>query len=167
MEAREHLRRGLELSRQELYAGAAAELRAYLRTYPDDAQAHEQLGRALLQQARQGASSREEAVDELRRAAALAPDKEPIKLQLAEALGERAGPTYRPDEALALYEQVLAADPQNYEVHLVVGAWLLESDIPGRNERARDHLDRVLDLAPEGSAALERARALRAGLDRR
>ncbi|MGH9870586.1 MAG: tetratricopeptide repeat protein [Candidatus Polarisedimenticolia bacterium] len=160
VEARERLRRGLELSRQGLYDGAAAELRRYVEAVPGDADARFQLGRTLLALARRDGGSSQEAIDELRRALELAPGKNHIRLQLAEALGETREGTHRPDEALALYRQVVERDPDDYEARLLMARWLAGSGLPDARVMARAELERVLDVAPAGSAQAEQAGAL-------
>ena len=161
VEARERLRRGMELSRQGLHEGAAAELGRYLETVPDNGEARCLLGRSLLAIARRDGRSTKEAITQLRAAVASAPGKEYIRLQLAEALGERREDTYSPDEALAIYQDVIARDPDHYEARLLMARWLLETDRPDARALAREQVDRVLDLAPHGSDEAARAASLR------
>jgi tetratricopeptide (TPR) repeat protein len=49
------------------------------------------------------------------------------------------------DQALALYNQVLQADPGSYEAHLGAGIVL---DLDGKYDEARKHLARAIELAP-------------------
>lgn len=161
VEARERLRRGMELSRQGLHEGAAAELGRYLEAVPDDGEARCLLGRSLLAIARRDGKSTQEAIAQLRAAAAAAPGKDYIRLQLAEALGEQRDDTYSPDEALAIYQEVIARDPDHYEARLLLARWLLETDRPDARALAREQIERVLDLAPHGSDEAARAASLR------
>ncbi|MBZ5566812.1 MAG: tetratricopeptide repeat protein [Acidobacteriia bacterium] len=49
------------------------------------------------------------------------------------------------DQALALYTQVLQADPNSYDAHLGAGIVL---DLDGKYDEARQHLAKAIDLAP-------------------
>jgi cytochrome c-type biogenesis protein CcmH/NrfG len=149
VEARERLRSAMELARQELHDGAAAELRRYLEIVPDDPQAHFQLGRSLLQIARRDKASTAPAIDELRKAIALAPASTPIALQLAEALAEVGPAADRRAEVLRLYEGVIAREPDNYEARLLCARWLLSLGGPEDRALARTHLEATLDGAPD------------------
>jgi len=148
VEARERLRSAMELARQELHDGAAAELRRYLEIVPDDPQAHFQLGRSLLQIARRDRGSTASAIDELRRALSLAPVSTPIRLQLAEALAEPASGGDPREEVLGLYEAVIARETDNYEARLLCARWLLSLGGPADLARARRHLEATADGAP-------------------
>jgi cytochrome c-type biogenesis protein CcmH/NrfG len=165
VEARERLRRGMELSRQGLYDGAAAELRRCVEAAPRDAEARFQLGRSLLALARRDNTSAAEAIEELRRALELSPDRRHVRLQLAEALGERREGTYRPGEALALYREAVAQDPDDFEARLLMARWIAGSDLPDAGGIARLELERVLDIAPAGSPQAAEAAALLRGMD--
>ncbi|HKY32710.1 MAG TPA: FG-GAP-like repeat-containing protein [Candidatus Polarisedimenticolia bacterium] len=175
VEAREHLRRGLELGRQGLHDGAAAELRRYLETVPDDAEARFHLGRSLLEVARRGRQPLAGGIRELERALELAPDKDHIRFQLAEALGYRWPGTFDPDRAVTLFEEVLRRNPDRYEIRLRYAQWIIEAEIrlarKGDPDRvlqdsawgmdvARAHLEKVLDIAPRDSDAAIQARTL-------
>jgi tetratricopeptide (TPR) repeat protein len=147
IEARERLRSGMELARQELHEGAVAELRRYLEIVPDDAEARFQLGRSLLQIARRHGASTAPAIQELERALALSPRSTPMRLQLAEALAE--GEPGRREEILRLYDEVIAQDPDNYEARLLCARWLLSRGGAEDVAVARRHLEAAADLAPE------------------
>lgn len=54
----------------------------------------------------------------------------------------------RQPEAIALYEQVLARDPDSYDAHYGLGRAL---DLDGQYARAREHFQRAIELAPEAS----------------
>lgn len=58
-------------------------------------------------------------------------------------------------EAIALYQQVLAKDPENYDARLAMGIAL---DLQGKYAEGREHLAKAIAVAPEKS----RAQALRA-----
>jgi tetratricopeptide (TPR) repeat protein len=163
IEARERLRSGMELARQELHQGAVAELRRYLEIVPDDAEARFQLGRSLLQIARRQGGSTAPAILELRRALSLSPRSTPMRLQLAEALagqeaeapgGDMEG---RREEVLRLYEDVLAEDPDNSEARLLCASWLLARGEPEDLALARRHAEAAIDL----STGLWRDRAVK------
>src|SRR5512143_2363857 len=49
------------------------------------------------------------------------------------------------DQALALYDQVLKADPNSYEAHLGAGAVL---DLDGKYDEARKHFAKAIEVAP-------------------
>jgi len=55
------------------------------------------------------------------------------------------------DEALALYQQALAARPDLFDAHLGAGIAL---DLKGDYAEARTHLARAIDLAPQGATEL-------------
>jgi tetratricopeptide (TPR) repeat protein len=54
------------------------------------------------------------------------------------------------NEALALYARAIALDPASFDAHLAAGVTL---DLKGDYARARTHLQRAIDLAPEGQSA--------------
>jgi tetratricopeptide (TPR) repeat protein len=54
------------------------------------------------------------------------------------------------DEALALYRKALDLDPASYDAHLASGVTL---DLKGEYVRARTHLQRAIELAPDGQQA--------------
>jgi tetratricopeptide (TPR) repeat protein len=54
------------------------------------------------------------------------------------------------DQALALYTQVLLADPSSYQAHLGAGAAL---DLDGKYEDARKHFAKAIEVAPPESKA--------------
>ena len=49
------------------------------------------------------------------------------------------------DQALALYTQVLQADPSSYQAHLGAGAAL---DLDGKYDDARKHFAKAIEVAP-------------------
>lgn len=57
------------------------------------------------------------------------------------------------DQALALYTQVLQADPSSYQAHLGAGAAL---DLDGKYEDARKHFAKAIEVAPPESKAQAR-----------
>jgi tetratricopeptide (TPR) repeat protein len=71
--------------------------------------------------------------------------------------GQKLNGEGKQDEALALYQQALAASPDLYEAHLQAGIAL---DLKGSYEDARHHLSRAIELAtPENKQQALRAMA--------
>lgn len=60
--------------------------------------------------------------------------------------GQKLNRAGQQDEALALYERALKIDPKNFDAHLASGVAL---DLKGDYARARMHLQRAIDVAPE------------------
>lgn len=60
--------------------------------------------------------------------------------------GQKLNRAGNQDEALALYERALKADPNLFDAHLAAGIAL---DLKGDYARARVHLQRAIDSAPE------------------
>jgi tetratricopeptide (TPR) repeat protein len=81
-------------------------------------------------------------------------DKKQDPGQLVEQ-GRKLNDQGNQDEAIALYQQALAASPDMYEAHLALGSAL---DLKGEFKQAREHLEQALRSAPEKS----KAQALRA-----
>ena len=174
VEAREHLRRGLELARQGLFDGAVAELRRYVDAVPADPEGHFHLGRALLETAIRARREPRDAIRELETALRLDPELDAARLQLAEIHGVRFPGVFRPDVAVGHYEWVLARQPARYDVRLKYARWLISSEIriaqtgKGRvlqdsawtMDLARHHLEKVIDAAPRASDAAIEARSL-------
>lgn len=59
--------------------------------------------------------------------------------------GEKLSREGKQDQALALYQQAMQADPKLYEAHLAAGAAL---DLKGEYNQARRELAKAIDLAP-------------------
>jgi tetratricopeptide (TPR) repeat protein len=79
-------------------------------------------------------------------ALALAQAVDPIELVKE---GRKLNAAGRQDEALALYEKALAADPDLFDAHLAAGIAL---DLKGDYARARTHLEKAIERAPAGAA---------------
>ena len=163
IEAREHFRRGLELSRQGLHDGAAAEFQSYVTAVPNDAEGHFQYARALMEIALRVRRPLTEVVNELETAARLAPALDYIRIQLAEVYGRRFIGTFKPERAVELFEEVLKKMPDRYDVRFRFARMILDSEMrltrsgdPKRvlqdsawaMDLARFHLEKVIDVAP-------------------
>lgn len=59
--------------------------------------------------------------------------------------GRRLNSAGKQDEALALYARALASDPNLFDAHLAAGVAL---DLKGDYRKAREHLQKAIDLAP-------------------
>ena len=175
VEGREHLRRGTELARQGLHDGAAAELRLYLAEVPGDADAHFQLGRSLMELARRQQAPLSEAIRELEQSFKLDPDKDYVRLQLAEVYGWRIPGTFAPQRSMEIIEDLLKRSPDRFDVRLRYAQWILTAEVrlarkgdPARvlqdsgwgMDLARFQLEKVLDMAPRDSDAAIEARSL-------
>lgn len=79
-------------------------------------------------------------------APALAQAPDPLELVKEGRKLQAAG---RPDEALALYEKALAADPDLFDAHLGAGIAL---DLVGDYARARAHLQKAIERGPAAVA---------------
>ena len=175
VEAREHLRKGIELARQGLHDGAAAELRRYVSVMPDDPDGHFHLGRALLEIAYRRQGPIQPAIDSLEQALELDPTRDYIRLQLAEVYGIRMPETFRPERAIQLYEALIQHHPDRFDVRLKYAQWLVFAEVrlerEGKGDRvlqdsawtldlARHHLEKTIDLAPRASDTAIEARTL-------
>jgi len=166
VEAREHLRKGIELARQGLFDGAAAELRSYLAAAPQDAEGHFQLGRSLLEIAIRRKSPLTEAVSELEEALRLDPAHDHVRLQLADVYARRIPGTFNPDRMVKLFEDLLQRHPVRFDMRLRFAKLIFSSEV--RLARKGDatrvlqdsawamdlaafHLEKVLDQAPRDS----------------
>ncbi len=175
LEAREHLRRGVELARQGLHDGAVAELRRSIEIYPDDAEAHFFLGRSMREMAIRQKLSLAGAIRELERAFELDPSKDYIKQNLAEAYGTRKSGTFAPEKAIHLMGELLEKHPDRYDGRQRFAEWMVAAEVrlarrgdPKRPYQdsawtmdvVRFHLEKVLDQAPPDSTTAIQARTL-------
>jgi tetratricopeptide (TPR) repeat protein len=80
-------------------------------------------------------------------ARAQAPAEDPLALVRD---GRKLNAAGQFDEALALYKRALDLDAASFDAHLASGITL---DLKGDYARARTHLQRAIDLAPEGQKA--------------
>jgi len=171
VEAREHLRRGLELSRQGLAEAAVAEFQKYLAVVPNDANAHYQLGRALLDVAVKKNAPLSGAVSEIEEALRLDPDRDVFRVQLGEIYSWRKPGIFHPEKMVELFEKTIAAHPERYDIRLRFAQLLLRAEVrlsidgdPTRTlqdsawtmDLARLHLEKAIDTAPrESDIAIE------------
>lgn len=175
IEAREHFRRGLELSRQGLHDGAAAEFQSYLAAVPNDAEGHFQYARALMEIALRTHRPLTDVVTELETAVRLAPTVDYIRVQLAEVYGRRLVSTFKPERAVELFEQALKNMPDRYDIRFRFAHMIFDSEMrlsrrgdPTRvvqdsawaMDLARFHLEKVIDVAPRDSDTAIEARTL-------
>ncbi|HEY3176323.1 MAG TPA: FG-GAP-like repeat-containing protein [Candidatus Polarisedimenticolia bacterium] len=175
LEAREHFRRGLELARQGLHEGAAAEFRGYLAEVPKDPDAHFQLARSLLDIALRRRLPLTEVVQELEEALRLDSSLDYVRIQLAEVYGRRYVGTFDPMRAVKLFEDFLKKHPDRYDVRFRFARMIIDSEMrlmragdPSRvyqdsawaMDLARFHFDKVLDMAPRDSDTAIETRTL-------
>ncbi len=114
---------------------------AIIATQPNEAQAHKLMGDIL-----QRKGSFAAAVNAYQRAEQLAPDAPAIVYALARAYAEAD----MPDEAITYFEKTAALVPGYAEVHFRWGELLWQQ---GEAAAARQHFERYLQLAPDGSYA--------------
>jgi len=166
IEAREHLRRGMELARTGLHEGAVAEFRAYIQAVPDDAEAHFQLARSLIELAVKGRGSLTGAVAELEESLRLDPSRDLVRFQLADIYGKRVPGTFKPLKMIELYESLLKRFPDRFDLRLSFAQTIFSGEVrlprAGDAKRvyqdsawamdlARFHLEKVIDQAPRDS----------------
>lgn len=166
VEAREHLRRGIELARQGLHDGAVAELRSAVEGLPSDPDVWFHLGRSLLEVARENRTPLRPAIDALEKALRLDPSRDFVRVQLAEVYGQRIPGSFQPEAAIRLYEELIKRHPDSPEAHLNLATWLITAEIrlartgdPHRvlqdsawtMDLARFHLEKAIDMAPRES----------------
>ena len=130
------LERGIDASRSGRSDLAVQYIEQALTAEPNDADAHQFLGRVLAFQGRL-----EEAENHLRTALNLDPDAHEIYLDLAQVLRQRGLHT-----ALDVCIKGLKADPKLAEAHYTAANLLCDL---GRYEEARDHYRVALKLKPD------------------
>jgi len=87
---------------------------------------------------------------------------DPLKLVTQ---GRRLNAAGKQPDAIKLYEQALAADPNLFEGHLAMGIAL---DLQGRYAEGREHLTRAIALAPpEGKLTALNAMAVSYAFERK
>ena len=140
--------------RMEMIRSMVAGLAAQLEENPDDPEGWRRLARsyAVLGEA-------EKALDTLRRAVELAPDDLETLHAYARALGGDLGSNAPPAEAVAVYERILAQDPDDGAALWFTGLAAAER---GDAATARAHWQRLLPLLAPDS---EEHQAVRAALD--
>lgn len=112
-------------------------LRKTAEFMPQDAEAHSNLGSALLAEGQHA-----EALASLQRAIELRPDDSEALTDAADALRALG----RPRESIPLYERVLQIDPQVAEAHNNLGNAFLEL---GQPAEATQHYRRALEITPQ------------------
>ncbi len=175
LEAREHLRRGIELARQGLHDGAVAEFRKSISLSPENPDTHYHMGRSLLNLAIRGRAPLQEAVTALEEALRIDPFRDYVRIQLAEVYCLRRPNHFDPNKATALFEELLDRHPSRYEVRLRYAACLMNSEIrvsrradPSRVlqdsawtlDLVRFHVEKAIDQAPVDSEDALTARSL-------
>ena len=140
--------------RMEMIRSMVAGLAARLEDDPNDPEGWRRLARsyAVLGEA-------EKALDTLRRAVELAPDDLETLHAYARALSGDPGSTAPPPEAVAVYERILALDPDDGAALWFTGLAAAER---GDAASARAHWQRLMTLLTPGT---EEHQAVRAALD--
>jgi tetratricopeptide (TPR) repeat protein len=132
---------GLVLTQTDDDTGAIAAYRAALRIRPDYTDAHANLGAALI------ATDPEQAVVELEKAVALAPDSVKAQFNLAVAYGSsRAGPA----KEIQQLRKVIALSPNFAKAHLALGKAVLRD---GQILEAIRELQEATKLNPQSGEA--------------
>lgn len=129
------------LAAQGQFAASIAMWRKALALNPDDAKAHNNLGRALA-----GNGGLDEAITEWQQALRINPGYSEARNNLGVALLRNG----RINEAIAHFEQVLAANGNYAEVHANLGRALAQK---GKEESAMSHWRRALELNPNYAEA--------------
>ena len=131
--------------RQSMIRGMVDSLAARLEKQPDDVEGWARLGRSY-GVLNEPAKSR----DAYAHAVKLKPDALPLKQAYAAAIVDAAGQdaTSPPAGAVALYREILAAEPKNQEALWYVG--IAEADA-GRADKARELWSQLLAQLPEKS----------------
>ncbi len=169
----ESLQRGLDLAREGRLDEAVAALRGHVAASPRDARGHYYLGRVLAQLSRTRDLPWDEAVRELETALALDPGQPLVQMELADVRGVRRPGVFQPERTIELYEDLLKAHPDRYDVRMRYVKWIFSGEVrlarsgdPVRVRQdsawamdvARFHLDKVIDQAPARSAVALEAR---------
>ncbi len=174
-EARLSLRKGMDLARQGRHADAVQAFRRSIELFDGDPDAHFHLGRSLMEVALEQRAPLREAMAEMEEALRLDPFRDYVRLQIAEAYGLKIPGHFDPDKAISLFQEVIARHPDRPEIRLRFALWLKDSDV--RLARADDpnrvlqdsfwtydvirfHIEKTIDLVPEGSEATIQARML-------
>ncbi len=128
--------------RRAMIEGMVGKLAARLQQNPDDAAGWTQLGRSYMV-----LNQPDKAADAYAHAAKLKPADVDLKQQYADAIVAASGGDDPPGEAVALFRQVLDADPQNAEALWYVG---IAEASAGHAQTAHDLWTRLLaQLPPE------------------
>jgi Flp pilus assembly protein TadD len=121
---------------------AIAAFREAIRISPDYADAHANLGAALIP------TDAEQAIHELENAVSLAPGSTEAQFNLATAYG--SSPKYGPSKEIELLRKVIAASPNFAQAHLTLGKALLQD---GKVPEAITHLQEAARLDPQSGEA--------------
>ena len=130
-----------DLLKKKQYAAAAVEWSKALQLEPDEAPAHNNLGRALVETGKV-----EEGMEHYRRALELSPGYPEAYNNLGNALVRRR----RLPEAVEQFEKALESNPDHASAQVNLGATLAQM---GRIDEAIPHLERALQLLPEDAEA--------------
>ncbi len=175
VEAREHLRRGVELARQGLHEGAVAEFRKCIAIEPRNADARFQMGRSLLNLAIRHQAPLSEVVDALEEALRIDPQRDYVRMQLAEVYCIRRPNHFAPEKATSLFEQLIERHPDRFEIRLSFAACLTNSEIrvarradPNKvlqdsawtQDLIRFHSEKAIDQVPVNSESAVVARTM-------
>src|SRR5688572_11293074 len=117
-----------------------------------------------------------EAAQELETSLQLDPSRAVVRMQLAEIYAQRIPGIFKPDRMVALFEELVTALPDRPDLRLTYGHTLLTSEVRMRRKGdhptrtlqdsawamdvARHHLEKAIDLAPQGSNTAIDARSL-------
>jgi len=146
--------------RQAMIRTMVDSLAARLASQPDDLEGWSRLGRSYMV-----LNEPQKARDAYAHAVKLKPDALPLKEAYAESMIDAAGQdaTVPPADAVAVFREILQADPKNQEALWYIG--IAEADA-GNDTAARDLWTRLLaqlpDNAPEHKAVTDRLAALNA-----
>lgn len=131
---------GMELAARNETDAAIASYRDALRVRPNYAEAHGNLGMALLNQP----GRKQEAIEQLETAVRLKPELWQAENNLANTLAAMPG---RTDEAIQHYQAVLRRRPELAEIQMNLGIALLGQ--PGRAAEAIPHLESAIRTKPD------------------
>ena len=140
--AEAHNNLGLVLAQNNDDKGAIAEFRQALKIAPDYADAHANLGSVLT------ATDPQEAVRELQKAVALAPEN--VKAQFNLAVAYAQDPNYGRAKQIEQLRKVVAMEPGFPRAHLELGRALLSDN---QLEESAAELRRAVQLDPQSTAA--------------
>jgi cytochrome c-type biogenesis protein CcmH len=129
--------------RQAMINQMVDRLASRLQQNPDDVEGWTRLGRAYMV-----LEKSDKAVDAYAHAAKLKPDDVAVKQQYAEAIMETGTGDSPPDQATALFRDVLAAEPQNPEALWYVG---IAEASAGHAQTAHDLWTKLLAQLPENA----------------
>ncbi|MFQ5765999.1 MAG: FG-GAP-like repeat-containing protein, partial [Rhodospirillales bacterium] len=156
-DARELLRRGIDLAGRGRHEEAIAALRRYVRAVPDDPDGYLYLGSSLLQVALAHKRPPAEAGDVLEEGLRHDAARDDIRLKLTQVYGRRMPGTFRPDRTVELFEQLLSHHPSQGRLRLRYARWLVYGEIRLERTGAGLGASRVYQ---DSAWAMDKARAL-------